>query len=129
MVTPSIACPVWFIVVLATETKSGNPIATARELFFVRFSIWLVSGGIMTLNACGKITRFKIKREGTIFITLTSICVRRERKVLFFFQTANQQRMHLLIRVLYYLYFENHSHSFQSIQDQIILFYGSCTRY
>ena len=31
--------------------------ATARELFLVRFNIWLVSGGMITLNAWGKITR------------------------------------------------------------------------
>ena len=33
--------------------------ATASELFFVRFSSWLVSGGTMTRRACGKITSFR----------------------------------------------------------------------
>ena len=28
-----------------------NPIATARELFFVRFNLWLVRGGIITRSA------------------------------------------------------------------------------
>ena len=31
--------------------------ATASELFLVRFNIWLVNGGIITLSAWGKITR------------------------------------------------------------------------
>ena len=35
--------------------------ATARELFFVKLRSWLVSGGRMTRNAWGSITRFMIK--------------------------------------------------------------------
>ena len=31
--------------------------ANASELFFIRFRYWLVSGGTITRNACGRITR------------------------------------------------------------------------
>ncbi|MNL52722.1 hypothetical protein D3C87_1759200 [compost metagenome] len=31
--------------------------ATASELFFVRFRYWLVIGGMITRSACGRITR------------------------------------------------------------------------
>ena len=56
MTIPSTACPVWFIVVFAIETRSGKPIATASELFLVRLRYWLVSGGMITLSACGSTT-------------------------------------------------------------------------
>ena len=36
--------------------------ATARELFFVRLSIWLVSGGIITRRAWGKMTSLRTGR-------------------------------------------------------------------
>ena len=50
---PSIAWPVWFSVVLAIDTMSWKPMATASELFLVRFRYWLVIGGMMTRSACG----------------------------------------------------------------------------
>ena len=53
MAMPSIAWPVWFSVVLAIETMSWKPIATASELFLVRFRYWLVIGGMITRSACG----------------------------------------------------------------------------
>ena len=54
MAMPSIAWPVWFSVVLAIETMSWKPMATARELFLVRFRYWLVIGGMMTRMAWGR---------------------------------------------------------------------------
>lgn len=42
------------VIVLATLTRSGNPIATARLEFLVRFRYWLINGGIMTRIAWGK---------------------------------------------------------------------------
>src|SRR5260370_40911575 len=53
----STAWPVWFRVVPAkSDTRSGYPIAVAREEGLVRFRYWLVSGGIGTRIACGTIT-------------------------------------------------------------------------
>jgi len=53
---PSTAWPVWLIVVLAIETRSGNPMITASELFLVRLRYSLVIGGTMTRKACGNTT-------------------------------------------------------------------------
>ena len=51
---PSIAWPVWLRVVSAMETTSWKPMATASELFLVRFRYWLVIGGMMTRIDCGR---------------------------------------------------------------------------
>ena len=59
MPTISIALPVCIIAVPAnTKTKSGYAIAAARDEFLVKFKYWFVVGGIIILNACGKVTSF-----------------------------------------------------------------------
>ena len=54
----STARPLWLMVVLATDTTSGYPTATAKDEFFVRFRYWLVNGGMITRKACGSTTKF-----------------------------------------------------------------------
>src|SRR6056300_628403 len=60
----SISLPVWLREIPpSVATRSIYPIAIAKEEFLVKFKYWLVSGGIITLRACGKITKF-ITLEG-----------------------------------------------------------------
>ena len=48
--------------------------ATARELFFVRLSIWLVNGGIITLRAWGRITKFNTRGGLSPIAMAASFC-------------------------------------------------------
>ena len=48
------------VIVLATLTRSGNPIATAKLEFLVRLRYWLINGGIITRIACGKMMCLRV---------------------------------------------------------------------
>ena len=62
------------VIVLATLTRSGNPIATARLEFLVRLRYWLINGGIMTRIACGKMMCLRVPVGDSPSDLAASVC-------------------------------------------------------
>ncbi len=57
---PSIAWPVWLIVVAVTKLSSGKPTTSASVEFFTMLMYWLVIGGMMMRRACGTMISFRV---------------------------------------------------------------------